>query len=90
MAEADQDEQLTDFLAEFSKYAILYKFMMESRKVFTPQPNTSQDVDTDGHRLLAKITTDVADEMAKKYDDDWDEMYDPIRKVYVEQCELEF
>ncbi len=90
MAEADQDEQLTDFLAEFSKYAVLYKFMSETRKVFTPQPNTSQDCDTDVHQFYAKIVTDVAIEMEKKYNDDWDERYDPIRKVYMEQCELEF
>lgn len=90
MAEADQDEQLADFLAEFSKYAVLYKFMMETRSVFTPQPNSSQDTDTDGHLLLTKIITDVALEMKKKYNDDWDERYDPVRKVYMEQCELEF
>ncbi|MHA1289361.1 MAG: hypothetical protein ACTSPB_18390 [Candidatus Thorarchaeota archaeon] len=88
MAEANQDEQLTDFLAEFSKYAILYRFMMESRKAFTPQPNTSQDVDTDGHQFLAKITTEVADEMAKKYDDDSE--WDPVRKVLICQDEFEF
>jgi hypothetical protein len=88
LAEADKDEELTAFLAEFSKYAVLYKFMNDTRKAFTSQPNTSQDCDTDGHRLLAKITVDIADEMAKKYDDDSE--WDPVRKVLITQCELEF
>lgn len=88
LAEANKDDELTAFLTEFSKYVMLYRFMMETRKVFTPQPNTSQDVDTDAHRFFAKMTTDVADEMAKKYDDESE--WDPVRKVHIQQCELEF
>ena len=88
LAEANEDEKLTAFLAEFAKYAVLYKFMIESRKVFTPQPNSSQETDTDAHRFFAKITTAVAEIIDSRYDDDGE--WDPVRKVHIQQCELEF
>ena len=90
LAEANLDEELTEFLTEFSKYCVLFKFMMDSRKVFTPQPNTSQDCDTDTHRLFSKIVTDIAEEVEKQYNDDWDERWDPVRKVAIEQVEMQF
>lgn len=89
LAEANKDEELTAFLAEFSKYALLYKFMMESRKVFTPQPNSSQDSDTDAHQFLAKITTEIGIEMNRESKEE-DEAWDPIRQVAIYQCELKF
>jgi len=88
LADANKDEELTAFLTEFCKYAILYKFMIESRKVFTPQPNTSQDTDTDAHKFFAKIVTEVALELDSRYDDDSE--WDPVRQVHIQQCELEF
>lgn len=88
LAEANEDEKLTAFLAEFAKYAVLYKFMMDTRKVFTPQPNSSQDCETDAHRFFAKVTTDVADLMAQRWDDDSE--WDPVRKVHICQQEMEF
>ena len=88
LAEANKDEELTEFLAEFSKYSILYKFMMESRKVFTPQPNTSQECDTDAQQYFAKMVIDIALKHDSKYDDDSE--WDPVRKVLIQQHELEF
>lgn len=88
MAEANQVEQLTAFLSEFAKYCILYHFMMEARKSFVPATNTSQESDTTIHQFLAKIITEVAIEnIEAEYDDD---NWDPKRKVFMEQCELDF
>jgi len=89
MAEANQDEALTDLLTEFSKYCILYRFMMDTRKVFTPQPNNSQDSATDAHRFMAKITTEIGEEMDRERDEE-DGAWDPVRQVLMQQNEMRF
>lgn len=88
LAETDQDKELAELLAEFSKYCILYKFMMDSRKVFTPQPNTSQDSDTDAHEFLAKITTEIGREMNREWREE-NEAWDPARNLCIYQHELD-
>ena len=90
LAEANKDEELTEFLAELSKYFVLYHFMMDTRKVFSPQPNTSQEYDTDAHRFFANVITDVADKISSRWDDEGDTEWDPVRKVHIYQCVLDF
>lgn len=93
MAESNQDQYLEGFLEEYAKHVMLLLFIEHTRKIYVRPTNTSQAYDTDAHKLLAKITTEIAIEnIDNKYaEEDYpDDMWDEKRKIYMEQCELDF
>ena len=79
-----------EILIEYAKYKILNRFMLATRKVYTPGVCTSQESDTEPHKLFAEILVDAGNIIESKYDEGDGDVWDDVREVWVSQGELNF
>jgi len=92
LAEADDDEALTNFIKEFCKYFLIYSYMNYARRVYIRPVCSSQETDPKAQKLMAEITLEMVEHQRIEWeredfpDDAWDEK----RQVFMEQCELSF
>ncbi len=83
--------QLTEFLTEFAKRAIVDDFLYHARRSYIPINHGSQHRDWDSLLLIGDITKEIAEERQAEYDAEElpEDMYDPVRDVYMEQEEFD-
>lgn len=87
-----KDEELTSCLKEFCKYIMIYSYMNGARRVYIRPQCSSQETDPKAHRIMAEITlAEIERQRIEWENEDYPEdAWDPKRKVFMEQCELEF
>lgn len=92
LAREHKDEELTSCLQEFCKYMMIYSYMNFSRRVYVRPQCRSQEPDQDAQKLMAEITlAEIEQQRFEREEEDYpDDMWDPKREVFMEQCEIEF
>lgn len=92
LAEANKDEELTSCLQEFCKYMMIYSYMNYARRVYIRPQCSSQENDPIAHKLMAEITlAEIERQRIEWEEEDYpDDMWDPKREVFMEQCEIKF
>ncbi len=92
LARNNKDEELTSCLQEFCKYMLIYSYMNFARRVYIRPQCSSQETDPIAHVLMANITLDVVEQQRIEWEkEDYPEdMWDPKREVFMEQCEIDF
>ena len=89
---ADDYDSFETLLKEFCKMMILYLYMDDCRRLFLPNRGYSQNTETDAQKLTAKLIIEEADVLQARWEEDDlpEDAWDPVREVYMEQCEIKF
>jgi len=92
LAEANNDEELTNCLQEFCKYSMIYSYMNFARRVYIRPQCSSQENDPIAQRTMAEITLAEIEQQRQEWEEEEypEDMWDPKREVFMEQCEIEF